>query len=73
MPLYPTKYWKANCLVASAALSRGAIPTKTGKFELCDKGTVLLDEVTELSAQPSGQAIARAAGQENSSVCAAKV
>jgi DNA-binding NtrC family response regulator len=28
----------------------GAIPTKTGKFELCDKGTVLLDEVTELSA-----------------------
>src|SRR5882724_1443833 len=28
----------------------GAIPTKTGKFELCDKGTVLLNEVTELSA-----------------------
>ena len=28
----------------------GAIPTKTGKLELCDKGTVLLDEVTELSA-----------------------
>src|SRR6202035_2647643 len=27
----------------------GAIPTKTGKFELCDKGTILLDEVGELS------------------------
>jgi len=27
----------------------GAIPTKTGQFELCDKGTVLLDDVTELS------------------------
>ncbi len=27
----------------------GAMPTKTGKFELCDKGTVLLDEVAELS------------------------
>ena len=27
----------------------GAIPTKTGKLELCDKGTVLLDEVAELS------------------------
>ena len=27
----------------------GVMPTKTGKFELCDKGTVLLDEVTELS------------------------
>jgi two-component system response regulator AtoC len=29
--------------------SPGAIPTKTGQFELCDKGTVLLDDVTELS------------------------
>jgi two-component system, NtrC family, response regulator AtoC len=28
----------------------GAIPMKTGKFKLCDKGTVLLDEVAELSA-----------------------
>ncbi len=27
----------------------GAIPTKTGKVELCDKGTVLLDAVAELS------------------------
>jgi two-component system response regulator AtoC len=27
----------------------GSVPMKTGKFELCDKGTVLLDEVAGLS------------------------
>ena len=28
----------------------GAMRTKAGKFELCDKGTILLDEVAEMSA-----------------------
>jgi two-component system response regulator AtoC len=29
----------------------GAMRTKAGKFELCDKGTILLDEVAEMSAK----------------------
>jgi two-component system, NtrC family, response regulator AtoC len=35
----------------------GAIPTKTGRLELCDKGTVLLDGVTELSPNLQGKVL----------------
>src|SRR6266478_849523 len=55
------KFLKVNCAALPEEIleselfgcergaSFGALPTKTGKFELCDKGTVLLDEVAELS------------------------
>jgi len=50
----------------------GAIPTKTGKFELCDHGTVLLAEVTDLppAFRPSCCTCCRI---RNSSACAARV
>jgi len=40
----------------------GANRPKPGKFELCNKGTILLDEIGEMKPHASGQAVARAAG-----------
>ncbi len=40
----------------------GATHAKPGKFEICNKGTILLDEIGEMPAQLAGQAAARAAG-----------
>jgi DNA-binding NtrC family response regulator len=56
------KFLKVNCAALPGELLEselfgyergaftGAMRTKPGKFELCDKGTILLDEVAELSA-----------------------
>jgi two-component system, NtrC family, response regulator AtoC len=56
------KFLKVNCAALPSELleselfgyQRGAFPgatrTKVGKFELCDKGTIFLDEVAEMSA-----------------------
>jgi two-component system response regulator AtoC len=56
------KFLKVNCAALPGELLEselfgyergaftGAMRTKPGKFELCDKGTILLDEVAEMSA-----------------------
>jgi DNA-binding NtrC family response regulator len=55
------KFLKVNCAAVTGELLEselfgyergaftGAMRTKLGKFELCDKGTILLDEVAEMS------------------------
>ncbi len=40
----------------------GADSARTGRFELADKGTILLDEVTEIELPLAGQAAARLTG-----------
>ena len=41
----------------------GAVKAKPGKFELCNKGTILLDEIGEMSSASAGQASAGIAGR----------
>jgi two-component system response regulator AtoC len=38
-------------------VSNGSPRTKAGKFELCDKGTILLDEISEMPAELQSQVI----------------
>jgi transcriptional regulator with GAF, ATPase, and Fis domain len=42
----------------------GAVKSKPGKFELCDGGTILLDEIGEMPSVLAGQAAAGPAGRE---------
>jgi two-component system response regulator AtoC len=44
----PDEILESELFGCERAAFTGVMPTKTGKFELCDKGTVLLDEVAEL-------------------------
>ena len=45
----------------------GAMARKPGKFELADKGTILLDEITEMDLQAPGETASRAPGTGNGS------
>jgi len=45
--------WKVNCLDTSRSIHR-CHESQTGKFELCNQGTILLDEIGEIP--PSLQA-----------------
>src|ERR1700722_3926443 len=45
----PDEILESELFGRERAAFTGVMPTKTGMFELCDKGTALLDEVTELS------------------------
>ena len=40
--------WKANCSVTRPERSLAPTHAKPGKFELCNKGTILLDEIGEM-------------------------
>ena len=42
----------------------GATHAKPGKFEICNKGTILLDEIGEMPAAAASQAAARFAGPD---------
>ncbi len=44
----PDEILESELFGCERGASFGALPTKTGKFELCDKGTVLLDEVANV-------------------------
>jgi DNA-binding NtrC family response regulator len=67
-------FLKVNCAAVPADLLEselfgyepgaftGATHAKPGKFELCNKGTILLDEIGEMPPATAGQAAARATG-----------
>ena len=44
---FPRAWWKASCSAMNKAFS-GAIRQRIGKFEQCDGGTILLDEIGDM-------------------------
>jgi transcriptional regulator with GAF, ATPase, and Fis domain len=48
VPRFPRPCWKANCSATPGELLPERIAAKPGKFELADRGTLLLDEVGEM-------------------------
>ena len=45
----PRTCWSRSCSATSAGAFSGALRDKPGKFELADKGSILLDEIGEMS------------------------